>query len=142
MKEALVEANKAKDLGEVPIGAVAVYKEIIIARAHNTVEICKDPTMHAEINLIREVARVLRTSRLTGITLYVTLEPCVMCAGAIQKAKIDGLIFGAYDDKLGAVGSYYDIIRDRNYKTSMLVLGGILEQECSAIIKEFFRNKR
>ncbi len=142
MKEAYKQAKKAQLIGEVPVGAVVVYSKKVISRTHNLVETNKDPTAHAEILALRESSNILNTNRLTEIQLYVTLEPCAMCAGAILQAHIQGLIFGAYDDKLGAVGSLYDIIRNPAYKTDIEVVGGIMQNECSALLKSFFNNKR
>ncbi len=142
MREALVEAKKAYEQGEVPVGVIAVINDKIVARAHNLVEENKDPTEHAELIIIKDLVRKLESKKLTDVNLYVTLEPCIMCAEAIKKVQLGGLIFGAYDDKLGAVGSRYDLLRDPNHKTDMMVLGGILSDECSAILKDFFSNKR
>ena len=142
MKEALVEAKKAYEQGEVPVGVIAVINDKIVARAHNLVEENKDPTDHAELIIIKDLVRKMESKKLTEVNLYVTLEPCIMCAEAIKKVQLGALIFGAYDDKLGAVGSRYDLIRDPNHKTDMMVLGGILSDECSAILKDFFSNKR
>lgn len=142
MKEAYKQAIKAQLIGEVPVGAIVVYNNEIISRTHNLVETNKDPTAHAEILALKESSNVLNTNRLTEIQLYVTLEPCAMCAGAILQAHIQRLIFGAYDDRIGAVGSLYDIIRTPAYKTDIEVVGGIMQNECSALLKSFFSNKR
>ncbi|MFP4456458.1 MAG: tRNA adenosine(34) deaminase TadA [Clostridia bacterium] len=142
MKEAYLQAEKAQLMGEVPVGAVVVYEDKIILRTHNLVEINSDPTAHAEILALKESGKSLGANKLTEIQLYVTLEPCAMCAGAILQARIQRLIFGAYDDKLGAVGSLYDVIRNPAYNTDIEVIGGILQNECSALLKSFFSKKR
>jgi len=142
LKEAYTEAQKIQLNGEVPVGAIVVHDKEIILRTHNLVETNKDPTAHAEILALREASSILNTNRLTEIQLYVTLEPCAMCAGAILLANIQRLIFGAYDDKIGAVGSLYDIIRTPAYETDIEVVGGIMQDECSALLKSFFSNKR
>lgn len=142
MKEAYKEAQKSQLNGEVPVGAIVVHDKEIILRTHNLVETNKDPTAHAEILALREASSILNTNRLTEIQLYVTLEPCAMCAGAILLANIQRLIFGAYDDRIGAVSSLYDIIRTPAYETDIEVVGGIMQDECSALLKSFFSNKR
>ncbi len=142
MKAALEQAQLAMTMDEVPIGAVIVYKNEVIVKEHNLVEKTKDPTAHAEIIALRKASEILKTNKLTEIELYVTLEPCVMCAGAILQSRIKRLIFGAYDGKLGAVGSLIDVIRTPFYKTNTEVIGGIMQKECSALLKSFFEVKR
>jgi tRNA(adenine34) deaminase len=142
MSKALEQAKLAEKKDEVPVGAVVVYKNEIIVKTHNLVKTTKDPTAHAEILALRQTSKILKTNKLTEIELYVTLEPCVMCGGAILQSRIKRLIFGAYDDKLGAVGSLIDVIRNPHYKTDTEVFGGIMQNECSALLKSFFETKR
>lgn len=128
---------------DVPVGAVIVdEKGEIIARGRNERELSKDPTAHAEILAIREAAEKLGDWRLNDLTLVVTLEPCVMCAGAIQAARINKVVFGAWDEKVGASGSLYDLVRDKRLGTEIEVISGVLEAEASAQLKEFFAQKR
>lgn len=144
MRAALVEAQIAMDVSDdVPVGAVIVdEKGEIIARGRNERELSKDPTAHAEILAIREAAEKLGDWRLNGLTLVVTLEPCVMCAGAIQAARINKVVFGAWDEKVGASGSLYDLVRDKRLGTEIEVIPGVLEAEASDQLKEFFAKKR
>ena len=144
MRAALVEAQIAMDVSDdVPVGAVIVdEKGEIIARGRNERELSKDPTAHAEILAIREAAEALGDWRLNGLTLVVTLEPCVMCAGAIQAARISKVVFGAWDEKVGASGSLYDLVRDKRLGTEIEVISGVLEAETSDQLKEFFAKKR
>jgi tRNA(adenine34) deaminase len=144
VRAALVEAQIAMDVSDdVPVGAVIVdEKGEIIARGRNERELSKDPTAHAEILAIREAAEKLGDWRLNGMTLVVTLEPCVMCAGAIQAARINKVVFGAWDEKVGASGSLYDLVRDKRLGTEIEVIPGVLETEASAQLKEFFAKKR
>jgi tRNA(adenine34) deaminase len=144
MRAALVEAQIAMDVSDdVPVGAVIVdEKGEIIARGRNERELSGDPTAHAEILAIREAAEKLGDWRLNGLTLVVTLEPCVMCAGAIQAARISRVVFGAWDEKAGATGSLYDLVRDKRLGTEIEVIPEILLTETSAQLKEFFAKKR
>ena len=144
MRAALVEAQIAMDVSDdVPVGAVIVDdKGEIIARGRNERELSGDPTAHAEILAIREAAEKLGDWRLNGLTLVVTLEPCVMCAGAIQAARINKVVFGAWDEKVGASGSLYDLVRDKRLGTEIEVISGVLETEASDQLKEFFTKKR
>jgi tRNA(adenine34) deaminase len=144
MRAALVEAQIALDVSDdVPVGAVIVDdKGEIIARGRNERELSKDPTAHAEILAIREGAEKLGDWRLNGLTLVVTLEPCVMCAGAIQAARINKVVFGAWDEKVGASGSLYDLVRDKRLGTEIEVISGVLESEAREQLKEFFAEKR
>lgn len=142
MREALFEAEKAADLKEVPVGAVIVAGGEIIARAHNLRETTGDPTAHAEVLALREAARINKHWRLTGMSLYVTLEPCTMCAGALVLARINRLIFGAADPKAGAVGSLMNLVQDPRLNHRVEVTAGILGDECGKILKEFFRERR
>jgi tRNA(adenine34) deaminase len=144
MRAALVEAQIAMDVSDdVPVGAVIVDEQgEIIARGRNERELSGDPTAHAEILAIREAAETLGDWRLNGLTLVVTLEPCVMCAGAIQAARISRVVFGAWDEKVGATGSLYDLVRDKRLGSEIEVIPEILLTETSAQLKEFFAKKR
>ena len=138
MKEALREAEEAFDLGEVPIGAVIVKDDEIIARGHNLTETTKDPTAHAEMIAIREAAEKLGGWRLPGCSLYVTIEPCSMCAGAMVWSRIEKLYIGAMDPKAGACGSVFNIVEEDKLNHRIDVERGIMAEECSAIMKQFF----
>ena len=142
MREALAEAQKAFHLDEVPIGAVVVKNGEIIGRGHNLRERKKDPTLHAEIVAIKQAAATLGGWRLTDCDLYVTIEPCPMCAGAILQARIRRLIFGARDPKAGCAGSLYNLLEDTRFNHRTEVTEGILKDSCALIIKEYFRQKR
>ena len=141
MRKALLQAGYALEEDEVPVGAVIVYKDRIIAQAHNQIETLKDPTAHAEMIAITQAASYLKSKWLKGCTLYVTIEPCLMCAGALVLSRIDKVIFGAADPKTGAFGSKIDINTLKlNHKLKVKM--GVLEKECSRIIKDFFKRKR
>ncbi len=140
--EALKEAKKAFDEDEVPVGAVVVYKSRIISRGYNQVERLKDPTAHAEMIALTSATNFLGTKWLNGATLYVTIEPCSMCAGALVLARIKRICFGASDPKTGACGSVINIADNNKLNHKITVKGGILEGECSQILKEFFKKKR
>ena len=128
---------------EVPVGAVILDEAgTIIARARNRTEADRDPTAHAEIVAIRQAAAVLGRWRLTDLTLVVTLEPCTMCAGAVTVARLGRLVYGAEDPKAGAVGSLWDVLRDRRLNHRPEVIGGVLASECGAVLREFFRARR
>ena len=144
MRAALTEAQIAMDVsGDVPVGAVIMDAAgEIIARGRNEKELSGDPTAHAEIVAIREATSLLGDWRLEGMTLVVTLEPCVMCAGAIQAARISRVVFGAWDEKVGASGSLYDLVRDKRLGTEIQVIPDVLAAESSAMLKEFFEQKR
>jgi len=142
MQSALQMAEKAYSLGEVPIGAVVVYNDQIIGRGYNQCESLVDPTAHAEIIAITSAANTLKDWRLNACKLYVTKEPCPMCAGALISARVEFLGFGLYDEQEGCCGSLYQICRDPRFKHQLTVKGGILENQCEAIIKEFFVAKR
>lgn len=141
MRAALDEARLAQTLGEVPVGAVLVKDGTIIARAHNQVESLKDPTAHAEILALREGARTLGTWRLTACALYVTLEPCAMCAGAAVFARLSRLVFGAHEEKTGCCGSVLDLT-DAMFLHTVACCGGLLEEECAALLSACFAKKR
>jgi tRNA(adenine34) deaminase len=142
IREALIEAEKAAMLEEVPIGAVFVWEKRIIARGHNLRETTGDPTAHAEILVLRAASIQRHHWRLSGGTLYTTLEPCPMCAGAMIQARIDRLVFGAYDPKAGAAGSLMNLLRDERLNHQVEITTGILELECGKILKEFFQERR
>jgi len=139
MREALQEAAKAAAIGEVPIGAVIVQNGRVIARAHNMRETWKDPTAHAEHIAIREAARYLGGWRLTNCHLYVTLEPCPMCAGSILLSRVDHVFIGAMDPKGGAVGSKINLVETDAFNHRPAVTTGLLEEDCGLILKAFFR---
>ncbi len=142
MGEALAEADKAARIGEVPIGAVIVYEEKIIARAHNLKETTGDPTAHAEILALRTAAQLRQGWRLSGVTLYTTLEPCPMCAGAMVMARIGRLVYGAKDPKAGSAGTLMNIVQDERFNHKVEITSGVLATECGNILKEFFRERR
>ncbi len=142
MKEALKEALKAQEKEEVPVGCVIVHKDRIIARAHNQVETLKDPTAHAEMIAITQAAASLKSKWLQGATVYVTIEPCIMCAGALILARIKQLVFGAKDPKTGACGSVFDIPKEKNLNHRFKIKSGIMEQDCASLLSEFFKKKR
>lgn len=138
MKEALKEAKKAYDKLEVPVGCVIVKDGKIIARAHNLKETKKDTTNHAEIIAIKKASKKLESWRLNGCDLYVTLEPCSMCAGAIINSRISNVYFGAKDDKTGAVGSVFNLFEDYIFNHKVEYKGQVLAEECEKILKDFF----
>ncbi|MBI5410655.1 MAG: nucleoside deaminase [Nitrospirae bacterium] len=142
MQLALERARLAPALGEVPIGAVLVLDGQVLAQVHNFREVWQDPTAHAEVVAIREAATRLGTWRLTGTTLYVTIEPCSMCAGAIIQSRITRLVFGAKDPKAGACGSVFNLPDERRLNHKVEVLGGVLERESQDLIQTFFRRLR
>ena len=142
MGRALDEARLALEHGDVPIGAVVVRDGEIIAAAHNRREVDQDPTAHAEMLAIRDAAEVVGSWRLEGCTLYVTLEPCTMCAGALVLARVPELVFGADDPKAGAVGSLYDLAREPRLNHRVEVESGVLGTECGALLTDFFRAAR
>jgi tRNA(adenine34) deaminase len=142
MKEALKEANQASEEEEVPVGAVIVYRGKVIARAHNQVERLKDPTAHAEMLALTSAANYLKTKWLNGASLYVTIEPCSMCAGASVLSRIRNLYFGARDPKTGACGSVINIANHKKLNHRIKIQGGILGEDCGSLLKEFFKKKR
>jgi tRNA(adenine34) deaminase len=142
MREALVVAKSALSTGDVPVGAIVVNKDgVIVGKGFNEREANNDPTAHAEVVAIRNAAARLQNSRLDGCTLIVTLEPCAMCAGAIAQSRISKLVFGAWDEKAGAVGSVWDVLRDPRSIFKVEVTSGVLEDECAGLLKEFFSDK-
>ena len=142
MLEALKEAQKARDLGEVPIGAVVVKDGEIIGRGHNLTETTKDPTAHAEMQAIRQAAAHLGGWRLIGCQMYVTAEPCAMCAGAIVWSRIETVYIGTMDPKAGACGSVFNIVQEEKLNHRVNIETGLLQEECSQILKDFFRALR
>lgn len=154
MRMALDEARRAAEMDEVPIGAVVVYAPVdpatrrptaeprVIARACNLRETTRDPAGHAEFLALKQAARELDAWRLTGCTVYVTLEPCVMCAGLMHQARIDRCVYGASDRKAGALGTLYSVNADERLNHTFEAVPGVLEEECATLLKEFFKNKR
>lgn len=154
MRMALDEARRAAEMDEVPIGAVVVYAPVdpatrrptaeprVIARACNLRETTRDPAGHAEFLALKQAARELDAWRLTGCTVYVTLEPCIMCAGLMHQARIDRCVYGASDRKAGALGTLYSVNADERLNHTFEAVPGVLEAECAALLKEFFKNKR
>ena len=141
MEQALAEASQSGS--DVPVGALVVAASgEIIGRAHNNREVSHDPTGHAEILAIREAAEAIEDWRLEGCTLVVTLEPCVMCAGAIVAARIPRVVFGAWDERVGASGSLYDLLRDARLGAPVEVIGGVKEEEAAKQLREFFASRR
>ena len=142
MAEAIKEACKAFDSGEVPVGAVIVHEGRIIARAHNQIKLLKDPTAHAEMIAITQAASHLGNERLLDTTLYATIEPCPMCAGAMVLARIKKLVYGADDPKAGASGSVVDITGNKKLNHRIEIKKGVLKEESAALLKEFFSARR
>lgn len=142
MQQALDMAAKAQTIGEVPVGAVLIHDNTILSTGHNSVITDKDPSAHAEIKAIREAGRLINNYRLPDTTLYVTLEPCLMCMGAIIHARIQRLVFGAYDPKTGAAISMYTIGTDGLLNHTLQISSGVLEMECSSMLKSFFKTRR
>jgi tRNA(adenine34) deaminase len=142
MRRALELAACAEAEGEVPVGAVLVHEGRVLAEAWNRPISCNDPTAHAEILALREAGEQLGNYRLPGVTLYVTLEPCAMCAGAMVHARVQRLVFGAADPRTGAAGSVFDLLRSPALNHQVDVEGGVLAQECAAQLRSFFQRKR
>lgn len=142
MDQALVEAQKAGKNGEVPVGAVIVHNGQVMARGGNGMIASKDATQHAEMRVIKAAAYAVGDTRLTTATLYVTLEPCAMCAGAIVLAKLGRVVFGAWDDKAGMAGSVHDLLRHPKLNHRPEVQGGVREAECGALLTAFFASRR
>ena len=139
---ALEEARKAAEKGEIPIGAVLVYEGQVLATAHNLRETGHDGTAHAEMLVIRQGCEKLSRWRLTGTTLYVTIEPCSMCAGALVNSRVTRLVYGSADSKAGAVESLFNIVQHPALNHSLEVTSGVRQEECAGIMKEFFRQRR
>jgi tRNA(adenine34) deaminase len=142
MREALAEAEQALPHGDVPVGAVAVRDGVIVGRGHNHKEIDADPTAHAEMIALRQAAQSLGGWRLAGVTLYCTLEPCPMCAGAMVSARLPRLVYGAVDPKAGAAGSVVELLRDPRLNHQVAVTGGVLAEESQALLERFFAQLR
>jgi len=142
MREALREADRAEELGEVPVGAVVEMGGEIVGRGFNRPIAAKDPTAHAEVEALREAARTVGNYRLPGARLFVTVEPCPMCAGALLHARIDTLVFGAADPKAGAVRSRYRLLDDLHHNHRVEVVEGVLEEACAEKLRAFFRQRR
>lgn len=143
MAQALKEAQKAYDKDEVPVGVVIVKDGKIIARAHNTKEETQDALHHSELLAIHKACKKVQSWRLIGCDIYVTMEPCYMCSGAIVNSRINRVVFGAFDPKAGCCGSIYNLVQDKNFNHRVKeVVGGVLEKECSGILSKFFAGKR
>jgi tRNA(adenine34) deaminase len=142
MRLALDEAEDAGEAGEVPVGAVVVKEGEVISRSANAMVASADATAHAELLAIQAASAIVGESRLTGCTLYVTLEPCAMCAGAMVLARLDRVVFGAYDDKAGMGGSVQDLLRHPKLNHRPEVRGGVMEAECGALLRRFFQDRR
>lgn len=142
MRSALAEAEAGAESGEVPVGAVVVAGGEVVARGHNRSETDNDPSAHAEIVALREAARKTGNYRLTDATLYVTLEPCAMCMGALVQARIERLVFGAYDPKAGAAGSAIDLSDSPSFNHRFEINGGVMAEECGSVLKAFFESRR
>ena len=142
MKQALIQADKAFKSEEIPVGAVVIREDKVIGRAYNQREQLNDPTAHAEIIAITAAANTLGDWRLNGCTLYVTKEPCSMCAGAIINARLDMIVFGCYDEAEGCCGSLYQLCGDPRFKTKVSVMGGVMENQSLSLLKEFFNSRR
>ena len=142
MKIALSEAHKAAEIGEIPIGAVLVLDGEVIAKAHNMRETWQDATAHAETIVIREACKILNRWRLTGATLYVTIEPCPMCAGAIVMSRISRLVYGSPDSKAGAAESLFNVVNNPALNHAVEVTAGVCGEECTQVMKDFFKKRR
>jgi tRNA(Arg) A34 adenosine deaminase TadA len=142
MDAALAQAQQAAACGEVPIGAVVVFEGKIVSAAYNRRECDADPSAHAEFIALCEAARTLERWRLTGCTVYVTLEPCLMCAGLMQQARIDRCVYGAHDPKAGALGSLYEVHKDERLNHAFEVTTGVRKTECAALLSDFFAKLR
>jgi tRNA(adenine34) deaminase len=142
MRAALVEAEAAAAEGEVPVGCVVVHDGRIVGRGHNRTEALKDPTAHAEVVAIGAAATAINNWRLSGTTVYVTVEPCLMCVGALVLARPDLVVYGARDPKFGCLGSRYDIARDNRFNHELKVVAGVLAAEAADLLRRFFRPRR
>ncbi len=138
MRQAIIEAEKAVEKDEVPVGAVIVYENRIIARAHNQREMLNDPTAHAEMIAITQAAAYLQNWRLAGAIIYVTLEPCAMCAGALVQSRVDTLVYGTVDKKAGACTSVMNLVQEPRFNHRLEVVPGILANECKSLLQKFF----
>ena len=142
MRRALELARHAENLGEVPVGAVLVGRDGLVAEGRNAPVASLDPTAHAEIQALRAAGKALRNYRLPGTTLYVTMEPCPMCAGALVHARVSRLVFGVQDFRAGAAGTVFDIVRAPEVNHRLEVTGGVLQSECRKLVQDFFRARR
>ncbi|MFA9477707.1 tRNA adenosine(34) deaminase TadA [Phycisphaerales bacterium AB-hyl4] len=142
MRLALTEADRAAAMGEVPVGAVIVQGDVVLARAHNRRESDADPTAHAELLAMRAAAQQLGTWRMDECTLYVTLEPCPMCAGALVNARMGRLVYGCTDPKMGCVDTLYHLCTDTRFNHRLMVRGGLLAEDCAAMLQRFFQARR
>ncbi len=142
MKIAIAEANLARNEGEIPVGAVIIQHDKLIVKAHNQPILNHDPTAHAEVEALRKAGRKLKNYRLPGTTLYVTLEPCAMCLGAIMHARIERVVFGASDPKTGVCGSKADLTSEAFFNHRIKVQGGVLEKETKNLLQSFFKTRR
>jgi tRNA(adenine34) deaminase len=142
MRRAIAEAERALAHGDVPVGAVAVVGGAVVAARHNERELRPDPTAHAELLLLRDVAAATGSWRMDEVTIVVTLEPCAMCAGAMVNGRVGRLVFGAYDQKAGAVGSLYNLCSDPRLNHEVRVTGGVLADRCAALLTAFFEGRR
>ena len=142
MSLALEQARKAEEEGEVPVGAILVKDGLLIAKAHNQPISTNDATAHAEIQLLRAAGKKLKNYRLTGTSLYVTLEPCAMCLGAIMHARVEHVVFGAYDPKTGVCGSSENLMDAKCFNHKINLVSGVLENECRQLLKKFFISRR
>ncbi len=142
MRQAVAEANKALEKDEVPVGVVIVHGNRVIARAHNQREMLLDPTAHAEMIAITQASAYLQNWRLGDTTVYVTLEPCAMCAGALVQARVKNLVYGAKDEKQGACGSTINLVNGPRFNHRVNAVSGVLEDECGLLLKRFFLEKR
>ena len=142
MALAIKQAKKAESLGEVPVGAVLVQDDIMVAKAHNQPISLHDASAHAEIQLLRLAGRVMQNYRLSGTTLYVTLEPCAMCLGAMMHARVSRLVFAAFDPKTGVCGSRVDLSNEDCFNHEIEINGGVLESEAKQLLQDFFKSRR
>jgi len=142
MNLALEQARKAEEKGEVPVGAILIKDGLIIAKAYNQPILKNDATAHAEIQVIQKAGKKQKNYRLTGSTLYVTLEPCVMCYGAMMNARIERIVFGAYDNKIGVCGPFVDLKNTNIFTHKIDITGGILKDNCRELLQSFFRKRR
>ena len=142
MQIAIIESNAAKSEDEIPVGAVIVKNGQLIAKAHNQPVSTNDPTAHAEIQVIRKAGKKEKNYRLVGTTLYVTLEPCIMCLGALMHARIERIVFGAKDTKNGVCGSLVDLTNASQFNHHTIVTSGVLEKQCQEILRSFFKLRR
>jgi len=142
MRQAIEAAKIAQENGDVPIGAVVVYENQVIGRAYNQREQLKDPTAHAEIIALTQAAAFIESWRLHGCTIYVTLEPCAMCAGALVLGRLDRLVYGCNDPKAGACGSLYNIVQDERLNHRLEITSGVIADECAKLLQDFFQRRR